>query len=222
MAKESVKPTRMELLNTKQKLLLAQKGHKLLKQKRDALVLEFFSILKQAKDLRTQLDNQTVAAYKALAIALCFHGELFLETASLYSHSVPEISVTSKNVMGVRIPAIRGTAIQRSLLERGYSLKESSAKFDAVVQAFEETLNFAVKLAETEGALKRLLSEIQKTNRRVNALEYNIQPDLRDTIKTITESLNRLESERFFALKLTKKRLKEKAEKEYEEMKAKA
>ncbi len=211
----------MELLNTKQKLLLAQKGHKLLKQKRDALVLEFFSILKQAKDLRTQLDRQTAEAYKALAIALCFHGELFLETASLYSHAVPEISVTSKNVMGVKIPAIKGTAIQRSLLERGYSLKESSAKFDAVVEAFEQTLNSAVKLAETEGALKRLLSEIQKTNRRVNALEYNIQPDLRDTIKTIAESLNRLESERFFALKLTKKRLKEKAEKEYEEMRAK-
>lgn len=204
----------MELLDTKQKLQLAEKGYEILKKKRDALILEFFAVVKQAKDLRSQLDAQVAHSFKALALATAFHGKLFLETASLYSREAPGIEVSVKNVMGVRIPTIRSTLVSRSLLDRGYDVRDGSAKFDECVEAFEASLNLAVKLAETESALKRLLKEIEKTNRRVNALEFNVQPELRDAIKEISDHLNRMESERFFALKLTKQRLEKKKEAE--------
>ncbi len=222
MAKESVKPTRMELLLTKQKLVLAEKGHKILKQKRDALVLEFFAILKKAADLRREVDESVLAAYKNLALAAAFHGELYLQTAALNAQRAPEVNVTSKNIMGVRIPSIQGVAVERSLTERGYSIEGSSAKFDDAVQSFETAMQKILKLAETENALNRLLTEIEKTNRRVNALEYNIQPDLRATAKEISQRLNQLENERFASLKVTKRRLREKAELEERKATAKA
>ncbi|MFH0835946.1 MAG: V-type ATP synthase subunit D [Candidatus Micrarchaeota archaeon] len=205
--KEGLKPTRMELLNCKQRLALAEKGHKLLKQKRDALVLEFFAIIKQAEDLRTQLDVQVIKAYRSLAVAQAFHGDDFLETAAMSAHVVPEIEVTSKNIMGVKIPSIKGVSVERDLISRGYSIRGSSAKFDEAVSDFEQAVNYAIKLAETESALKRLLKEIEKTNRRVYALEFNIKPDLKHSIKAIQDHLNRLESELFFSLKITKRRL---------------
>jgi len=212
--KEGLKPTRMELLNTKQKLQLAEKGYDILKKKRDALVIEFFALVKHARDLRSQLDSQVAVSFKNLALAEAFHGKLFLETASLYSREVPGVEVSVKNVMGVRIPSIRSTIVSRTLLDRGYDVRDGSAKFDECVESFENALNTAVKLAETESALKRLLKDIEKTNRRVNALEFNVQPELRAAIKEIGDHLNRLESERFFALKLTKQRLQRKKEME--------
>ncbi len=218
--KENIKPTRTELLNTKQKLVLAEKGHKLLKQKRDALVLEFFQVIKKAKDLRTQLDQQVIDAYNSLAVTEVIHSRDFLKTAALSSHGVPEVSVSTKNIMGVKIPSIKGESIHRTLAQRGYSLTSSSAAFDECVENFENSVNLVIQLAETESALKRLLAEIEKTNRRVNALEYNIQPGLKTTIKEIQGHLNRLESELFFSLKVTKKRLAKAAEAEAEAQKA--
>lgn len=212
--KEGIKPTRMELLNTKQKLALAQKGHTILKQKRDALVLEFFAIIKKAQDLRSQLDTQVLKAYKSLAVAEAFHGATFLQTAALASEKAPHINVYTKNIMGVRIPAIEGEYVHRSLQERGYPIAGSSAKFDEAVSEFELALEYSIRLAQTEAALKRLLHEIEKTNRRVNALEFNIQPDMRQTIKDITQYLALLEAELRFALKVTKRRLEKKKQAE--------
>ena len=219
--KEGIKPTRMELLNTKQKLTLAQKGHTILKQKRDALILEFFAIIKKAQDLRSQLDNQVLKAYKSLAVAEAFHGAVFLQTAALASERAPQIKVYAKNIMGVKIPAIEGEYVHRTLQERGYSIIGSSAKFDDAVSDFELALEYAIKLAQTEAALKRLLREIEKTNRRVNALEFNIQPDMKQTIKDISQYLALLEAELRFALKVTKRRLGRKQEEEDKQRAAK-
>lgn len=211
--RESVSPTRMELLKTKQMLALSEKGHKILKQKRDALIIEFFDVVKEARDLRSQADEAAIRAFNSLALAEAFHGKTFLETAALGSAKVPEIDVSTKNIMGLKIPRIRGVSIERSLLDRGYSIEASSAKFDECVDTFEKALNLIVKLAETEVALTRLLQEIEKTSRRVNALEYNVQPELREAIKYINLYLNQLEAERFVALKLVKTRMQKKQEK---------
>ncbi len=210
--KEGVRPTRMELLNTKQQLVLAKKGHTILKQKRDALVHEFFNVIRKAKDLRKEADEEMAKAFRALAIAKAFHGDLFVETAALASKKVPEIEVHGKNIMGIRIAEIKGVDVEKTLLDRGYSLQGSSAKFDEAVAHFEKSLSLIIKLAEFETALKRLLKEIEKTNRKVNALEFNIQPELASTIKEIGDHLNRLEAERFFALKVTKRRLAKEAD----------
>ncbi len=209
---EAVAATRMEMLNQKVRLGMAERGHKLLKQKRDALVIEFFNTVKKARDLRSQVNQQMIAAHKKLALARSMHGDLFVEANALAAHAVPEVVVQTKNIMGVRIPIITAIDVRRNLLERGYSPLGSSAQFDDCVEAFENSLTMVVQLAETETSLKRLLKEIQKTNRRVNALEYNVQPMLRGNIRLIQDSLNRLEAERFFALKLTKARLERKAE----------
>lgn len=206
---ETVKPTRMELLNTKQKVILAEKGHRILKQKRDALVLEFFNIVKKAANLRNQLDNQVMKAHKALAVARAFHGDAFIDAQTLAAVAAPQVAITAKNVMGLKIPAISAPEFPKAKV---YSVYGTSAKFDEAVNTFREALRLSLQLAETETALKRLLREIEKTNRRVNALEYNIQPELRGTIKMIAGHLNRLESEQFFALKVTKRRLERAAE----------
>ncbi len=215
MSKESIRPTRMEMLNTKAKLTLASKGHHILKQKRDALVPEFFRIVKKAKDLRSEVDAEMQAAFKSLAIAKAFHGDFFVETAALSAKKVPEISVKTRNIMGVKIAEIEGIDVKKDLETRGYSLQGSSAKFDDAIEHFEKALNLIIKLAEFETALRRLLREIEKTNRKVNALEYNIQPELAETIKEIAAHLNRIESEAFYALKVTKRKL-TKAEEEAE------
>ncbi len=212
MSNESIRPTRMEMLNTKSKLTLASKGHYILKQKRDALVPEFFRIVKKAKDLRSEADREMALAFKSLAVAKAFHGDLFVETAALASKKVPEITVKTKNIMGVKIAEIQGIDVKKDLAGRGYSIPGSSAKFDEAVEHFETALNLIIKLAEFETALRRLLKEIEKTNRKVNALEYNIQPELKETIKQIAAHLNRLESEAFYALKVTKKKLSKKGE----------
>lgn len=211
---ENVRPTRMELINARQRLVIAQKGHKLLKQKRDSLVVELFRELKSARDLRKQVNAQIVEAHKKLAIARSVHGELFVEANALASKKVPEVDVRTKNIMGVRIPLISAVDVRRSLLDRGYSILGSSAQFDAAVESFENALNSIIMLAQTETTLKRLIKEIEKTNRRVNALEFNIQPGLRAAIRYIQDHLNRLEAERFVALKLTKARLVKAAEAE--------
>lgn len=211
---DTVAPTRMELLNQKQRLVMAQRGHKLLKQKRDALVIEFFNVVKKARDLRSQVDAQMVLSHKKLAIARSIHGDLFVEANALAAITIPAVEVKAKNIMGVKIPLITAIDVRRNLLERGYSPLGSSAQFDDAVDGFETSLNGIIQLAETENSLRRLLKEIQKTNRRVNALEYNVQPMIRDNIRLIQDSLNRLEAERFFALKLTKARLVKRAEEE--------
>jgi len=207
---ENVRPTRMELLNTKQKLVLAEKGHKLLKQKRDVLVMEFFGLVKKAKNLRGELNSQMQKSFQSLAITEAFHGELFVRANAMAVKKAPLIDVTAKNIMRVKIPVVEGVNVTKTLLERGYSIQGTSAKFDDSAENFEKSLQIILQLAESETAIKRLLKEIEKTNRRVNALEFNIQPKMKETIKEIAAHLNRLESERFFALKITKKRLEKK------------
>jgi V/A-type H+-transporting ATPase subunit D len=202
-----VKATRMELLQTKQRLALAQKGYNILKQKRDALVLEFFNILKNARDLRSQVDAQMEKSRKSLAITKAYHGELFVEANAFKSRVVTGIKVKGKNVMGIKIPVVQADFSSVRLEAKGYSLRGTSAKFDQAVEDFEETARLLVKLSESETALKRLIAEIEKTNRRVNALDYIIQPRLKHTIKGISEKLERLEFENIFALKLVKRRM---------------
>lgn len=213
-ASDNVKPTRMELISTKQKLLLAEKGHKILQQKRDALVLKFFEIVKKARDLRTELDALTIEAYKSLAVSQGIHSDAQLAAIAIMTETPPEIAVSVKNIMGVRIPAIDGTYVEKSLPQRGYSYAGTSARLDRSIDLFQAVLAKVLEVAETETALKRLLREIEKTNRRVNALEYRVEPEMKTLIRTIKLHLNRLESEQFYALKVTKRRLSRKAEAE--------
>jgi V/A-type H+-transporting ATPase subunit D len=207
MVEEEIKTTRLELIETRNKIRLATSGHKLLKQKRDVLVMEFFKIMKKAKDLRQELNGQMDSAFKAMALAQAYHGIAEVENISLAVKQAPNVSVKSVNVMGVRIPEIEGADVTKNLKDRGYSLVGSSAKIDETVSSFESGLDMVIKLAETENALKKLIKEIEKTKRRVNALEFVVLPGLEERKRYISMRLDEMEREQFISLKTIKKKL---------------
>ncbi len=204
---EDFRITRLELIETKNRIKLAEKGYKLLKQKRDVLILEFFKILKKAKDLRSELNNSMSKAFKALAMTEAYHGVYEIENIALSVKKAPNIDVTQKNVMGVKIPEINSNYVSKTLMERGYSIPGSSAKIDETASSFEKALEIAIKLAETETALKRMLKEIEKTKRRVNALEYVLMPRLHEKKKFISASLDEMERGQFVSLKAIKAKM---------------
>lgn len=203
-----VVPTRMELLKTKERITLATKGHRLLKQKRDALILEFFRILKKAQDLRGELAEKMARAYKSLALAETYHTLYELQNVSLNVRKKIDIEMEVKNIMGVKIPYIESRVERKPLLENpAYSVAATSAKIDNTVEAFDEVLGIVIRLAETETAIKRLILEIEKTKRRVNALEYILIPRLEEQKRMISFRLDEMERDSFVSLKVIKRRL---------------
>ncbi|ASJ15291.1 V-type ATP synthase subunit D [Thermococcus radiotolerans] len=200
----NVKPTRMELLNLKRRIKLAKKGHKLLKDKQDALVMEFFTIYDEALSLREELGMKMAEAFAALQAAEIDVGTLRLREIGLSVKPNREVEIRRRNVMGVPVPLIEAESFRRSTNERGYALVSSSAKVDLAAEKFEEVLDLAVRLAEVEETLKRLAKEIEVTKRRVNALEYIIIPRMEATVKFIKQRLDEMERENFFRLKRVK------------------
>jgi V/A-type H+-transporting ATPase subunit D len=207
---EKANPTRMELLKIKSRIKLAKNGHNLLKQKRDALIMEFFKILKKAKDLRGELNGKMGSAYKSLSIAHAYHTTFELESIATGLEQDMGLQVKSRNVMGVRIPEINASLDERDF-GSGYSLMGTSAKIDDVVDDFGAVLRLVVTLAETETAIRRLIKEIEKTKRRVNALEFVVLPRLEHEREDIIFRLEEMERDSFVSLKVIKRRLEQEA-----------
>ncbi len=209
MGAMDVNPTRMELIKIKDRIKLAQKGHKLLKQKRDALILEFFKIMKKAQDLRGQLGEKMDKGYQSLALAEIYHNIQELSKVSLDLRKDIEVDVEVRNVMGVKIPNITTSQLDKVHFMDipTYSVAATSAKIDTAVEDFTDILEMVIKLAETETAMKRLILEIEKTKRRVNALEFVVLPQLTETQKMITFRLEEMERDSFVSLKAIKRRL---------------
>ncbi|AFK21937.1 V-type ATP synthase subunit D [Pyrococcus sp. ST04] len=199
-----VKPTRMELLKLKRRVKLAERGHKLLKEKQDALIMEFFTIYDEALNLRRELIQKINEAFEALRRAQIDIGSLRLREIALGVKPNKEIEVKTRNIMGVRVPLIEAPDLKRKASERGYAFISTSSAVDVAAEKFEEVLELAIKLAEVEESLKRLGKEIEKTKRRVNALEYIIIPRMKNTIKFIEQHLDEMERENFFRLKRVK------------------
>ncbi len=204
---ENPNPTRMELLKAKSRVKLARKGHKLLRQKRDALIMEFFKILSKAQDLRSELNTQMKICYTALAVAQAYHGMQEIESAALAVKRAPGVKVDVRNIMGVRIPSLETTPAEKSLLTRGYSLVGTTAKIDEVAESFEKATDLVFKLSQTENAIRRLILEIEKTKRRVNSLEFVMIPRLESQAKLISFRLEEMERDSFVMLKTIKRKL---------------
>ncbi len=194
----------MELLKVKEKIELAKKGHKLLKQKRDFLVMEFLGLLDQMKSIREDFDKRLKHAFTSLAVAKSYHSIFELESQALMINEVKGVKIGQKNVMGVKIPVIQKFSTTRDIGERGYSIIGSSAKIDEVSLQFEKTLDIIIHMAESEISIKKLLMEIEKTKRRVNALEYSIIPSLEEMKKDIAFRIDELERANFVTLKTLK------------------
>ena len=204
MSTSDVKPTRMELIETKRKIKLSKSGYKLLKMKRDGLIMEVFELLPKVKDLRSQLSELYSDAMEKLAIAVAADGKTALESAANCLNKAPEVELSSKNIMGVVVPSVEVTAVEKSLEDRGYGLIGTSIRVDEAVHAFEKLSEMIILAAEGETTMKKLLDEIESTKRRVNALEFKVIPNLEEVAKYISFRLEELERESIFGLKRIK------------------
>jgi V/A-type H+-transporting ATPase subunit D len=209
MPQREIKPTRSELLETKRKIKMTKGGYKILKMKRDGLILEFFKILEEAKQVREQVTKQYDLAMQKIAIASAVDGEIAVKSASFALTERPEIKLRSKNVMGLVVPEIDATSIKKSMDKRGYGVIGVSSYIDEATAAFEDLVETIIKAAEIETTMKKLLDEIEKTKRRVNALEFKVIPELQQAEAFIRLRLEEMERENIFRLK----RIKQKAAK---------
>ena len=202
---QDVKPTRSGLLKIKKRIALATSGHKLLKKKRDGLILEFFKLYKKAKPLRNELAAVYGEAVEKLNIARVLRSDLNLKSIALAIKSSSELVIRQRNVMGVSVLNIEPPEIRKRLLERGFGTFNSIV----VVQssdAYEKVLEKIIEIAEYETSLKNMLIEIEKTKRRVNALEFNTIPVLEEQKAFITLRLEEMERENIFRMKRIKAR----------------
>ena len=204
MSIADVKPTRMELIETRRKIKLSKGGYKLLKMKRDGLIMEFFELLPKVKDLRNQLSALYISAMEKLSIAVAAEGTTALESAANCLNKSPEVELSSKNIMGVVVPSVKVTSVEKSLEDRGYGLIGTSIRVDEAVHAFEKLSEMIILAAESETTMKKILDEIESTKRRVNALEFKVIPNLEEIAKYISFRLEELERESIFGLKRIK------------------
>lgn len=204
MASVNVKPTRSELLLLKKKIKLARTGYNLLKKKRDGLIREFFTILKQAKDIRKELVSAYAAGLQKVNVARAIDGDLAIKSISLALHGLPIVEVETKNIMGVKVPKISFSEVKKSIFERGYGITSATSKIDEAAMAYEQVVEKVLLAAEIELTLKKLLREIEKTKRKVNALELLTIPSLERSAAYIRLRLEEMERENFSRLKRMK------------------
>ena len=203
---QDIKPTRSELLKLKKQIKLAKSGYSLLKKKRDGLILEFFEILKKAKTLREELVNEYKIALDKMNIARALEGDLKIKSIAMAIRDVPEVRLATKNIMGVKVPKIEASEIKKAFMQRGYGAYNSSA-IDEAAAAYERVVEKIILAAEVETSMRKLLNEIEKTKRRVNALEFIVIPSLEKIKSFIQLRLEEIERENIFRMK----RIKEKA-----------
>jgi V/A-type H+/Na+-transporting ATPase subunit D len=188
-----VNPTRMELLKLKKRVTMAKRGHRLLKDKRDQLMKEFLRLIRENKALREELETKLSKAFRSFLIASAMMSSEVMEEALMYSKGQVAVDVNLSTTMGVTVPKFQ--------LEQGadegeaysYGFVGTSSELDASLGIFAETLPLMLKLSEVEKAVELLADEIEKTRRRVNALEYVMIPNLEKAVKSISMKLGEQE-----------------------------
>jgi len=191
MAKKlNVNPTRMELLRLKKRVKTAKRGYKLLKEKRDGLMKQFMAIIREAKEMREKVEENLPAALKSFLFASADMRPEVLEEALAMPSQKITLSSKIKNVMSVDVPQFTFEKKGKFLC---YGLASTSAQLDDSLQTFSDSLQDMIKLAEIEHSAALLAEEIEKTRRRVNALEYVMIPNLETTVRFITLKLGEQE-----------------------------
>ena len=190
-------------IKLKKQIKLAKSGYSLLKKKRDGLILEFFEILKRAKSLREELVIEYRIALEKINIARTLEGDLKVKSIAMAIKEIPDVKLTTKNIMGVKVPKIESSEIKKAFMERGYGIYNSSA-IDEAASAYEKVVEKIILAAEVETSMRKLLNEIEKTKRRVNALEFVVIPNL-DKVKSFIQlRLEEMERENIFRMKRIK------------------
>jgi len=204
VARENVRPTRLELLRTRRRIVVAKKGLNLLKLKRTALIVEFFAISREAMRLRGDLQGRIARGYESIRMAEMMEGPTRLENISMLLPDVAAVRVSTKNVMGVRTPRVDAGGYApveaAELLELPTSILESVRQFQGIYQV-------VLDIAEKENALRRLLKEIEKTKRRASAIENVLVPRLQETVRYIKFRFDEMERDSFSMLKAVKRKI---------------
>ncbi len=203
MAVLNVNPTRMELTNLKRKLLTARRGHKLLKDKRDELMRRFMDLVRENKELRKKVEASIAEANKHMAVARSVMSDADITSALMMPMQEISIDISEKNVMSVLIPEFKTqlkTADDADIYPYGFAF--TSTELDGAVKFISDILPDLIKLAETEKSCQLMAAEIEKTRRRVNALEHVMIPQYEETIKYISMKLD--ENERSATTRIMK------------------
>jgi V/A-type H+-transporting ATPase subunit D len=199
----NVNPTRMELTNLKRKLVTARRGHKLLKDKRDELMRRFLDLVRENKKLRIEVEEGIKQANAAMSVARCVMSDKALDVALMLPTQEMSLDVGEKNVMSVMIPVFDvrfKTADENDIYSYGFA--ETSGDLDTAVKALSDIMPKMIRLAEIEKSCRLMADEIEKTRRRVNALEHVMIPQYEETIKYISMKLD--ENERSTTTRLMK------------------
>jgi len=189
MAALNVNPTRMELKRLKIRLTTARRGHKLLKDKRDELMKRFLDIVRENKELRQQVEKALISANRGFAVASAVMSSESLEQALMCPTKTVELDVSYRNIMSVDVPEFTfSDGDGRTIYPYGYAM--TSGELDDAVDGLAKIMPSLLRLAQMEKSAQLLAQEIEKTRRRVNALEYVMIPQLEETIRMITMKLD--------------------------------
>ncbi|MGD2073013.1 MAG: V-type ATP synthase subunit D [Candidatus Thorarchaeota archaeon] len=197
------KTTRMELLRLKNRKRLAERGHDLLREKRDSLVMEFFNAIAEIKESRENVEQTLAEAFTALTQAKMIMGPVKVLEFTSASKIYAELNISTRSMMGVIVPVL---SIKQDVPKIPYSLADSSTRLDLTSTKFSDALRAIVRLAEIESTVKRLAIEIERTKRRVSALESVVIPRLDATARFVKLALEERERGDFFRIKLVRNR----------------
>ena len=203
MPSTTINPTRMELTRLKGRLKTAQRGHKLLKDKRDELMKQFMDVVRENRALRKRVEEGLMRAHGSFTVAAALMSPEMLEQSLMYPKQSVELEMTFQNIMSVDVPEYHfKTRSQDSGEVYPYGFAQTSGELDDAVDAMSHVFQDMLKLAEIEKTSQLLAEEIEKTRRRVNALEYVKIPQMEESIKYITMKLD--ENERANTIRLMK------------------
>ncbi len=202
MAKLKVNPTRMALSELKLRLITAKRGHKLLKDKQDELMRQFINLIKENKKLRVEVEKELSESFKSFLLASATMSPLFLESAVSFPKEKLSVEIKSKNIMSVNVPEMKFVKEEMEGSIFPYGFVQTSAELDDTVIKLQKVLDNLLSLAEIEKSCQLMADEIEKTRRRVNALEYSTIPNLEETVKDIRMKLD--ENERATITRLMK------------------
>lgn len=201
MPNQDITPTRSVLLELKKRIKLSKSGYKIMKMKRDGLIIEFFEIMEKAKAMRSSVASDYESAMMKIAIARAVEGEIAVKSAAYALKTEPHVTVGSKSIMGMMVPKVEAEMLHIGIEKKGYGVISTSAYIEEASKAFEKLLATLVRAAEIETTMKKLLDEIEKTKRRVNALEFKVIPNLEDAEGFVEFRLDEMEREGTIRLK---------------------
>ena len=203
MPSTTINPTRMELTRLKGRLKTAQRGHKLLKDKRDELMKQFMDVVRENRALRRRVEEGLMQAHGSFTVAAALMSPEMLEQSLLYPKQSVELDMTFQNIMSVDVPKYHFRTTGQNPGEiYPYGFAQTSGELDAALEALGQVFRDMLELAEVEKTMQLLSQDIEKTRRRVNALEYVVIPEMQRNIRYITMKLD--ENERSNTIRLMK------------------